>query len=135
MTAAALALQKAIYAALATDGGVGALIGDRIYDGAPRNAAFPYVTIGRTSETDWSTSTEDGAEHRLTLDVWSRQSGKSECHAIAAAVRAALHDAALALDGHALVNLRCESIDTARDPDGITFHAVMRLRAVTEPIR
>ena len=85
------------------------------------------------TETDWSSSTEDGAEHRLTLDVWSRQSGKGECHAIAAAIGAALNDAALPLDGHALVALRSQSIDVARDPDGITFHAVLRLRAVTEP--
>ncbi len=51
MTAAALALQKAVYAALVADDGVGALIGDRIYDGAPRDAVFPYVTIGRTTES------------------------------------------------------------------------------------
>jgi hypothetical protein len=133
MTSATLALQKAIYAALVADEGVGVLIGDRIYDIAPRNAAFPYVTLGRVSEIDWSTGTEDGAEHRLTLDVWSRQHGKSECHAIAAAIRTALNDAALPLDGHALVGLRCQSIDTQRDPDGITFHGVMRFQAVTEP--
>ena len=41
MTAAALALQKAIYAKLVADDGVDALIGDRVYDIVPRNAAFP----------------------------------------------------------------------------------------------
>ena len=133
MTSAALALQKAAYAALTADDGVGALIGDRIYDGAPRDAVFPYATIGGATLADWSTGTEDGAEHRLTLDVWSRAHGKSECHAIADAMRAALHDAALALDGHALVNLRFESSNTVRDPDGITFHGRLRFRAVTEP--
>jgi hypothetical protein len=133
MTSAALALQKAVYAAIVADDDVGALIGDRIYDLAPRNAVFPYVTIGQTTLADWSTGTEAGAEHRLTLDVWSRQGGKSECHAIADAIRAALHDAALALTGHALVNLRFETADVARDPDGITFHGVLRFRAVTEP--
>ncbi len=133
MTSSALALQKAVYAALVADDGVGALIGDRIYDVAPRNAVVPYATFGQMTATDWSTGTEDGTEHRLTLDVWSRQGGKSECHAIATAIRAALNDAALALDGHALVNLRFETADVARDPDGITFHARLRFRAVTEP--
>ncbi len=42
MTSSALALQKAVYAAFVADAGVGALIGDRIYDGAPRDAVFPY---------------------------------------------------------------------------------------------
>jgi hypothetical protein len=133
MSSPAHALQKAIYAALVDDAGVGALIGDRIHDSAPRNAVFPCVTFGRTTLTDWSTGTEEGAEHRLTLDVWSRRGGKSECHAIADAIRARLNDAALPLDGHALVNLRFESADTARDPDGLTWHGVLRLRAVTEP--
>jgi hypothetical protein len=44
-----------------------------------------------------------------------------------------LHDAALTLDDHALVNLRLELTETRRDADGITFHAAMRFRAVTEP--
>ena len=133
MTSAALALQKAVYAALIADDGVGALIGDRIYDTAPRDAVFPYATIGGATLADWSTGTEDGSEHRLTLDVWSRHHGKSECDAIADAIRAALHDAALALDGHALVNLRFEGADIAHDPDGITLHGRLRFRAVTEP--
>ena len=93
----------------------------------------PMPTIGRATTSDWSTGSEAGSEHRLTLDIWSRAHGKSECHAIADAIRAVLHDAALTLDGHALVNLRFESADIARDPDGITFHGRMRFRAVTEP--
>jgi Protein of unknown function (DUF3168) len=133
MTGAALALQKAAYAALVADAEVGALIGDRIYDQPPRDAAFPYATIGQTTVADWSTGTEDGSEHRLTLHVWSRTGGQSECHAIAEAMRTALHGAALSFEDHALVNLRFETADTRRDPDGITFHGVMRFRAVTEP--
>ena len=49
------------------------------------------------------------------------------------AIEAVLDDAALALDGHALVNLRFEMAEARRDPDGITWHGVMRFRAVTEP--
>ncbi len=47
----------------------------------------------------------------------------------------ALHDSALALTGHRLVNLRHELTDTRRDPDGETYHGIVRLRAVTEPQR
>ncbi|HZP20090.1 MAG TPA: DUF3168 domain-containing protein [Bauldia sp.] len=133
MPHASHALQKAIFAALAGDAAVGALIGDRIYDAAPRDAAFPYVGLGQASFADWSTSTEAGAEHRLVLHVWSRERGKAETLRIIAAVTAALDDAALALDGQRLVNLRFETGDAARDPDGITWHGVMRFRAVTEP--
>lgn len=133
MTYPALALQKAVFAALVADGAVGALVGDRIHDAAPRNAVFPYVSLGEASLVDWSTGSEDGAEHRLVLHVWSRERGKSESYAILEALRARLHDATLELEGHALVNLRFEFADAARDPDGITWHGVARFRAVTEP--
>ncbi len=99
MTSAALALQKAVYAAFVADDGVGALITDRISTRAAP-CHLPLRHHRPTTLADWSTGSEDGAEHRLTLDVWSRAHGKSECHAIADAIGAALHDAALALAGH-----------------------------------
>jgi hypothetical protein len=95
-------------------------------------AAFPYATFGDARVGDWSTGTEEGAEHRLILHVWSRERGKTEAWVVIEAIRGVLHDAALALDGHALVNLRFEAGDVGRDPDGITWHGVARFRAVTE---
>lgn len=133
MTHASLALQKAVFAALVADAGVGAMIGDRIFDAAPRNVAFPYATFGDARAGDWSTGTEDGVEHRLILHVWSRERGKAECWAAIDAIRTALHDAPLDLDGHVLVNLRFEAADAGQDRDGITWHGVARFRAVTEP--
>lgn len=133
MTHPSLALQKAVFAALVADAGVGALIGDRIFDAAPRNAAFPYVTFGDVRVADWSTGSGEGAEHRLVLHVWSRERGKAECFAAIEAIRAALHEAALDLDGHVLVNLRFEAADVGQDRDGITWHGTARFRAVTEP--
>jgi hypothetical protein len=133
MTAPALAMQKAVYAALVADTATGALIGDRIYDAVPRAATFPYASFGDGTVRDWSTGTEDGAEHRLVLHAWSRERGRRETWTILAALKDALHDAALELEGHALINLRFEFADAALDPDGITWHGVIRFRAVTEP--
>jgi hypothetical protein len=132
MTHPSLALQKAVFAALVADAEVAATIGDRIHDAPPRNVAFPYATFGDARIGDWSTGTEEGVEHRLILHVWSRERGKAECWAILEAIRAALQDAALDLDGHALVNLRFEAADVGQDRDGITWHGVARFRAVTE---
>ena len=133
MSAAGLALQKAIHAALVADAGIDAIIGDRIFDAVPRAATFPYLTLGDARAADWSTGTEAGAEHRVALHVWSRERGKTECWAVLAALQAVLHEATLALDGHALINLRVETADVGMDRDGITWHGVARLRAVTEP--
>ena len=49
------------------------------------------------------------------------------------AVRDALHEAELALAGHRLINLRHEVSEASRDPDGETYHGIVRFRAVPEP--
>ena len=136
MASAGWDLQKAVYAALAADGALIAALGGAaaIHDAAPQQASFPYVLIGETQARDWSTGTEAGAEHMLTLHVWSRHAGKREAYAIADAVRAALDGAMLSLEGHRLVNLRHEYSELKPDPDGETQHGVLRFRAVTEPL-
>lgn len=100
----------------------------------PARSEFPYVTFGQSVERDWSTGTEDGKEHVVTLHVWSRARGRKESDDILEAARAALQDAALAPGGHHLVNFRHEFSDVRRDPDGETFHGIARFRAVTEPM-
>lgn len=137
MPSPSFALQQAIFTRLAADAGVLALLGGapRIHDDVPQgNAAFPYITFAETTVRDWSTASEDGAEHIVTLHAWSRAAGAREAKEILGAVRTALHDQALTLSGHRLVNLRQEFADTRREPDGDTFRGLARFRAVTEPI-
>jgi hypothetical protein len=63
-------LQKAIYEALVANAALVALLGaPRVYDDVPRGAAFPYVTFGPSVVRDWSTGSEGGTEHLLTLHV------------------------------------------------------------------
>ncbi|WP_238120802.1 MULTISPECIES: DUF3168 domain-containing protein [unclassified Xanthobacter] len=135
LTSPALALRKAIHGALAADGPLLALLGGaRIFDVPPKDAAFPFVALGEAVVSDWSTATEAGAEHALTLHAFSRSGGRAEAYALAAAVQAALHDVPLALTGHRLANLRATTAEVVRDKDGRTFHALVRFRAVTEPL-
>ncbi|MFV0294846.1 MAG: DUF3168 domain-containing protein [Hyphomicrobiaceae bacterium] len=128
------ALQQAVHAALSTDPALLAVLGaPRIYDDVPRKTPFPYLTLGQSTLRDWSTGTEDGHEHLLTLHVWSRASGRNETHAIMAAIEMALHDQSLPLVGHRLINLRHQFSEARREPDGVTYHGIVRFRAVTEP--
>ncbi|GLI22750.1 hypothetical protein GGQ86_002508 [Xanthobacter flavus] len=131
----ALALRAAIHAALVTDAALVALLGaPRIHDVPPGDADFPFVTLGEAVVADWSTATEAGTEQALTLHVFSRSGGRAEAFAIAARLQAVLHDAALALEGHRLANLRATTAEVRRESDGRTFHALVRFRAVTEPV-
>ena len=134
MASASWALQQAIFAHLTSDSALLALLGSaRVYDDVPPRAAFPYVTFAPASARDWSTGSDRGTEHAIALHVWSRAAGRRETLAIIDALTARLHEAALDVTGHRLVNLRHESSDVRRDADGETCHGIVRFRAVTEP--
>ncbi|NWG45996.1 MAG: DUF3168 domain-containing protein [Alphaproteobacteria bacterium] len=134
--AAAFDLQTAVYGALASDAALLALLGDppRLHDDTPAGTGFPLVTLGEVTSLDWSTATESGAEHRLTLNAWSRQGGRAQVQAILGALSARLHLAELSLASHRLVLLRLEFAQVLREGDGETWHGIQRYRALTEDI-
>ncbi len=77
MSSAGFALQKAIFEKLTSDAPtLAALGGPRVYDDAPARTEFPFVTFGQSSERDWSTGSDEGYEHLVTLHVWSRARGR-----------------------------------------------------------
>jgi len=132
--AAAAALRAAVHDALVANAGlVSVLGGPKIYDEPPRTAVFPYVTLGEGRIADFSTGSEAGEEHQLTLHGWSREGGHREAHVIAGTLLQALDDAPLSLAGHHLINFRFAVADVRREADGRTYHALVRFRAVTEP--
>ncbi len=134
MAPASLALRRALRDGLAGHAPlVEALGGPKIWDEPPRDASFPYVTLGEARVIDWSTGSSSGHEHALTLHVWSRQGGQTEAQVVAGEIISALEQVPLSPAGHRLVNLRFATADIRREDDGRTFHGVVRFRAVTEP--
>jgi len=127
------ALQQAIFAALSASSDLQALIGNRLFDFVPPDSIFPYVVLGDGNESDWSTATEDGTEHAVQIDVWSREPGHKEAKEIADVIRATLNNAALTVTGATLIDIRHLTTDFSRESDGQTFQARIRFRAVTEP--
>ena len=134
MIASTIALQQAIFATLTHHPQLLALLGGpRVYDDTPQPVVFPYISFGQSTVREFSSSTEPGDEHIVTLHVWSRGHGRKQAQSIIDVLRSALHDQPLLLTDHHLVNLRHEYSDCRRDPDGETIHGMLRLRAVTEP--
>ena len=133
MTNASWALQSAVFAALTADATLQSLIDTRLYDAVPLNPTFPYVVLGDGKETNADTATDEGSEHEFTVTVWSQGGGHQESKSIADAVRFRLNNATLSLDGHALVDLRFQDCEYARESDGQTYSATLSFRAVTEP--
>ncbi|MEM7191870.1 MAG: DUF3168 domain-containing protein, partial [Pseudomonadota bacterium] len=75
----------------------------------------------------------DGAEHDLTLHIWTDADSAKKVNELMEAVQTLLHDQPLSLQDHYLVNLRRQFAEARIDPDGETRHGIVRYRAVTEP--
>ncbi len=130
-----LALQSGLRAALLADAQlVSGLGGEHVFDDVPRDAPFPYITIGEIETRDWSTQTSRGQEHSVTVNLWSRYRGRKQVQDLIAEVDRVLDGADLPLLNHRLVNLSTVFWTALRDPDGETYRGTVRLRAVTEPI-
>jgi hypothetical protein len=133
MSAAATDLQRAVFIALSGDIGLAAMIGgNKIFDYAPPQAGFPYITFGRTSVFDWSTGTDSGSEHILTLHVWSQAKGRKEVLEVMERIGTVLQDLSLVLSDHHLVLLRLEQTEVRFEADLSAHHGTLRFRALVE---
>ena len=94
-------LQQALHAKIAGDAGCVAYFGERIFDAAPpfgpdAAAEGLYLTIGDETVVDWSTASDRGARHQVTLTVHAPRHGYAEAKQAAAAVSDVLLDGTLA---------------------------------------
>lgn len=127
-------LQKAVFERLSGDAGVLAVTGPgRVFDRRITRVEPPYLVLGEATVSDFSTGDAPGSEHRFEIEAWSKDNGRKQAAALADAVRAALHEAGLALDGAVLVNLRHERTVSRRAARTGLHLARLRFRAVTEP--
>lgn len=124
-------VQQAAFAALSAAAAVTAFVSQRIYDAVPPQPTFPYIEIGETSAVPFDTKSWAGEDASILLHVWSQYRGRKECKQILDAIHATLHEAALTVSGHNFVLCRYQYSDVMRDPDGLTYHGVIRFRVLT----
>lgn len=111
----------------------------RVYDTVPRDtngnitATFPYVSLGEATVTYNGADCYDGSDSSFDIHVWSRAPGFPECKRIADAIRTEFNLAEFNITDHTLELLELERAQYLRDPDGITRHAVLTFRALTQP--
>lgn len=127
MSDPALAIQGAIHSALAGAG----VCGGRIYDSVPEEPEFPYVAIGTGDTVNADTSCFDSSEVNATVHVWSREVGWPEAKGIAGTIRALLNTE-LAISGFRVVVAEHVITRWLNDPDGLTKHAVLEFRYLTD---
>lgn len=88
-----------------------------VYDGAPPRAAFPYIVIGGSPVTDWSTKTERGREIRLALTIWDDGEVAESLRTLMIAVEAAMDDFPRDLPGWHVASLVFLRSLISREPD------------------
>ncbi len=126
-------LRKAVRDALIGDATILTKLGGaHVYDEAPRGKAGPYIVIAQGETRDWSTMTDEGAEHLLTLEVWSQNSGAREALEIAQRAAQVLQDSSLPMVGATCVHARITSVETLRQNANRFVRARIRLRALVE---
>lgn len=124
-------MQMAIVSKLKADGGVIALVGQKIYDRVPSYAKEPYVSFGDCRVLSDDALCVEAYDLFITLDCWSRQVGQKEVQQLAGAVRGALREAELPLSGgYRLIEIRHVETGVLTVPDGLTEWAHMIFRAM-----
>lgn len=126
--------QKAVFDALVADAGVHAVVADRIYDKRPASGEFPCITFGPEQSLENDADCITANEHILQIDCWTRNHGRQKpCKDIVAAVKSALHRQNLTIaDPYALTAVRVTDTRVILDPDGVTAHGVVMVRARVE---
>lgn len=127
------ALQKLVFDRLLATPAVTGLIGQRVFDHPPADAAFPYVSFGASDYQPDDMECISGRIETLQVDIWSRaQDGKREAKMITDAVKTSLHLYPGEPEVGALVLMRVDMVRMMDDPDGITSHGIVQIEAHLE---
>ena len=133
--AAAAALQEAVFAHLAADPGVSAILGGAIHDALPAGPLPPlYLSLGPEQARDRSDGSAQGAEHEFTLSVLADAAGFHLAKTAAAAVCDALANAELTLSRGRLVALHFSRATARRDGAGQRRRIDLSFRARLDDI-
>ena len=108
-------LQQSVYQLLSGDSTLLSMV-SAVYDRPPQGSAYPYVTIGESTISDWS----------------SRNGCRKEAALIMERVYNLLHQASMSVTGQTLVQIRFVSGDILLENDGYTYQGIIRFRAFLE---
>lgn len=131
MTSPAKEFQAMVFATLSANADVTA-IARGIHDRVPEKPEFPYVSFGRVSSVTDDADCIPCAEYTMQVDVWSRVVGSGECYDLTDAVYKALHNVTPDLPVNALVDMWVLTDSVDDDPDGLTKHGILTVRAIIE---
>lgn len=112
-------VQKAIYTALSSDSAFMTKIGSRLYDEAPTNESFPYVTLGNMTEIKYNRLTNKGFEISARIDIYTKSGrlGYKPAKEILVEMNRILNQKRFNMTGFNMIQIYFETSDTERDGD------------------
>ena len=123
-------LQGALVTALKADAALAAMVGDGVFDAAPRDRVAPYVVVARHDVAQRDGDEAPGQEHRVVLHCWGDQPSRKRALDMAERVVAVgLAIAPVGLMVTAAAHLRTE---TAIDGETGLARAAVVLRFMSE---
>ena len=126
-------MQKAIWAKLTGDAPLMAKI-TGVFDQPPQGEVFPYIVIGEDTAEEWGDDAESGFDVESAIHVWGRSHrGRSEVKGIQADIHRLLHRQLLTVTGAHTIETETVLTESFRDPDGLTYHGVTRIRVIITP--
>ncbi len=122
-------LQAAVTTALLANSTVTSLV-TGIFDPAPTNQPFPYVTFGPHIESNWYQFQNTGRQVLFWMDIWSQQKAFDEAYSIADAIAGAQEVQTLTLTHFTMAQngFLFETATKQDDPDGVTRHLIAKYR-------
>lgn len=136
-----LAVQTAVFDTLSGDATLLGMLSSAytggivpIFDAVPQSdddeddSYYPFISFGADFTTPMDTKGDNGGNELLQINVWTRSPGFAETKTIAQRVYDLLQKGSLTISGATHIATRVESVDYARDPDGLTRRALMQFR-------
>lgn len=127
-----LALRKAVIAGLLADAGVAALVGTRVYDEPPQGVSFPYVRFGAADQAALRMDCHTDDDVAFSVECHARPDAvaqtvhpRVQAERLGHAVRLALDQAALSVEGYTLDWLDYQTQAVSRAGDGRSYVAVV----------
>ena len=130
-------LQEALFDLICKDPGCDAHFVGRIYDAPPPYAADAtpdglYLTLGDEQAQDWSTGSDAGSVHVVSINIHAPRRGFAEAKQAAGAVSDAVMGGTLTLSRGRVVNTRFVDARTRREEKDALRRIELRFRMTLE---
>ena len=103
-----------------------------VFDRVIQSTAFPYISLGESTISDWSSKTTTGKQANISLHIWSREGGRKQAITIMERVYTILQDTHPEVSGHTVVLLRFADSRVELMNDGCTYKATIIFKSIVE---